>query len=57
MNFGIRSLDAEEVTPALYDFVFVIDGKAVAVLYVKVYKEGELKEKSDEDLNYMIHNF
>ena len=57
MNFGTRSLDAEEVTPALYDFVFVIDGKAVAVLYVKVYKEGELKEKSDEDLNYMIHNF
>ena len=56
-NFGTRSLDAEEVTPALYDFVFVVDDKAVAVLYVKVYKEGELKDKEDTDLNYMIHNF
>lgn len=56
-NYGERYLNPEEVSPALYDFVFLVNDKPVAVLYVKMYKEGELSDKTDAELDSMIHNF
>lgn len=56
-NYGSFYLNPEDCEAGIYDFVFVVDGKAVANMYVKIYKEQELVNKTDEELNKLIETF
>lgn len=56
-NYGSFYLNPEDCEAGIYDFVFVVDGKAVANMYVKMYKEQELANKTDEELNKLIETF
>ena len=43
-----------EYDPGLIDLVFTRDGKAVALLLTKFYKEGELDSKTDAELDKLM---
>ena len=56
-NWGEFYLHNDENPAGAYDFVFVIDGKAVAVFATQFYKEPELEEKTDEELGKLVSGF
>ncbi len=47
-------LNPEDAEPGLYDFVFTNNGKAVATLLTRFYEEGELEDKSDDELKSIM---
>lgn len=55
--WGEYYLNNDECDPVAYDFVFVSDGKAVAVFTAQFYKEGELENMSDAELDKLVSSF
>ena len=53
--WGNFYLNEEECEPGYYDFVFTYEGKAIAVLLTRFYKDGELSAKSDAELEALMH--
>ena len=53
-HWGSFYLNHEEVEPGLYDFVFIYDNKVFATMLTKFYKNDELSEKSDSDLEKLM---
>ena len=53
-HWGSFYLHPEEVEPGLYDFVFIYDNKVFATMLSKFYKNDELSEKSDSDLEKLM---
>ena len=51
-NFYLHQEDCE---PGYYDFVFTYEGKAIAVLTTRFYKVGEISDKSDAELEALMH--
>ena len=52
--WGSFYLHPEEVDPGLYDFVFIHDNKVFATMLTKFYKNDELTDKSDSDLEKLM---
>ena len=53
-TWGSFYLQKDECEPGYYDFVFTYDGKAIATLLTRFYKEGELSGKSDAELEKLM---
>ncbi len=53
-SWGEFYLNPEDAEPGLYDFVFVIEGRAAAVLLTRFCAEGELEGKSDAELEALM---
>ena len=53
--WGNFYLNPEECEPGYYDFVFTYEGKAIATLVTKFYKEGEIDGKSGSELEALMH--
>lgn len=53
--WGSFYLNGEDCEPGYYDFVFTCEGKAIAVLQTRFCQEGELSEKSGEELESLMH--
>ena len=56
-QWGAFYLNPVDADPGVYDIVFVKGGKAVAAMEAKFFKEGDLTDKSDDDLRAMMKNF
>ncbi len=54
ISWGDFYLHPEEVEAGYYDFVFTYEGKAVAKMLTRFYKERDLDGKTDEQLDAMI---
>ncbi|MBQ7715762.1 MAG: hypothetical protein IJT70_07835 [Clostridia bacterium] len=54
-QWGAFYLNPEECEPGYYDFVFTFEGKAIATLPTRFYKEGELTGKSAAELEALMH--
>ena len=54
-QWGSFYLNKEECEPGYYDFVFTYEGKAIAVLQTRFYKDGDLSAKSDAQLEALMH--
>ena len=54
-EWGSFYLNKDECEPGYYDFVFTYEGKAIATLLTRFYKEGELSDKSDAELEALMH--
>ena len=54
--WGSFYLHPEECEPGYYDFVFTYEGKAIATLLTRFYKEGELSSLSDDELEDLIES-
>ncbi len=54
-EWGSFYLNKEECEPGYYDFVFTYEGKAIATLLTRFYKEGELSAKPDAELEALMH--
>ena len=52
--WGSFYLQPDENEPGEYDFVFTYEGKAIAVMLARFYPEGELTDKSDEELEALM---
>ena len=52
--WGSFYLHPEECEPGYYDFVFTYEGKAIATLLTRFYKEGELSAKSGAELEALM---
>lgn len=55
-EWGSFYLHPEECEPGYYDFVFTYEGKAIATLLTRFYKEGELSSLSDDELEDLIES-
>ena len=55
-EWGSFYLNKEECEPGYYDFVFTYEGKAIATLLTRFYKEGELSSLSDDELEDLIES-
>ena len=55
MEWGSFYLNKEECEPGYYDFVFTYEGKAIATLLTRFYNENELTDKSDAELEALMH--
>ena len=55
-EWGSFYLNKEECEPGYYDFVFTYEGKAIATLLTRFYKEDELTVKSDAELEDLIES-
>ena len=53
--WGSFYLSPEECEPGYYDFVFTYEGKAIATLLTRFYAENELSDKSDAELEALMH--
>ena len=53
--WGNFYLGEAEHEPGYYDFVFTYEGKAIATLLTRFYKDGELSGKSDAELEELMH--
>ena len=53
--WGSFYLHPEECEPGYYDFVFTYEGKAIATLLTRFYNENELTDKSDAELEALMH--
>ena len=53
-HWGSFYLHPDEVEPGLYDFVFIHDNKVFATMLTKFYKNDELTDKSDSDLEKLM---
>ena len=56
-SWGEYYLHPEEVAAGYYDLVFAKDGKAVAMMQIKLFKEEELNGKSDDELKGLMKSF
>ena len=56
-QWGALYVNPDNAQPGVYDIVFVKDGKAVAVMEAKFFKELSLQDKSDDELRAMMKNF
>ena len=56
-QWGSLYLNPDSAQPGVYDIVFVKDGKAVAVMEAKFFKEMSIQEKSDDELRAMMKDF
>lgn len=54
-TWGSFYLNPDEYEPGYYDFVFTYEGKAIATLVTRYYKEGELDDKSGTELEALMH--
>ena len=52
--WGEFYLNNDELEPGYYDFVFTYQEKAIATLLTRFYKEGELENKSDSELEEIM---
>ena len=52
--WGSFYLNPEEVNPGLYDFVFLNNNKVFATMLTNFYKNDELSEKSDAELEQLM---
>nr|WP_297703053.1 hypothetical protein [uncultured Butyrivibrio sp.] len=55
-EWGSFYLHPEECEPGYYDFVFTYEGKAIATLLTRFYKDGELSSLSDDELEDLIES-
>ena len=55
-SWGDFYLHKDECEPGYYDFVFTYEGKAIATLLTRFYKEDELTVKSDAELEDLIES-
>ncbi len=53
--WGNFYLHPDECEPGYYDFVFTYEGKAIATLLTRFYKEGEISARSDAELEALMH--
>ena len=53
-HWGSFYLHHEEVEPGFYDFVFIYNNKVFAIMPTKFYKNDELSEKSDSELEQLM---
>lgn len=53
-HWGSFYLHPEEVEPGWYDFVFLYDNKVFATLLTRFYKDRELLDKSDSELEELM---
>jgi len=53
-HWGSFYLHPEEVNPGYYDFVFIYNNKVFAIMPTKFYKNDELSEKSDSELEQLM---
>ncbi len=49
-DWGEFYLNPEDAQPGYYDFVFVYEGKAIAILLTRFYDEGQLENLTDKEL-------
>ena len=56
-QWGSLYVNPDNAQPGVYDIVFVKDGKAVAVMEAKFFKELSLQDKSDDELRAMMKDF
>ena len=54
-EWGSFYLHPEECEPGYYDFVFTYEGKAIATLLTRFYNENEITDKSDAELEALMH--
>ena len=55
-EWGSFYLHPEECEPGYYDFIFTYEGKAIATLLTRFYKDGELSSLSDDELEDLIES-
>ena len=53
-NWGSFYLHPEEVNPGYYDFVFIFNDKVFATMLTRFFKEDELHDKSDSELEELM---
>ena len=53
-HWGSFYLHPDEVAPGYYDFVFIYKSKVFATMLTRFYKENEIYEKSDAELEQMM---
>lgn len=53
-QWGSFYLNPDDCEPGYYDFVFTYEGKAIAVLQTRFYKDGEISGKSDAELEKLM---
>ena len=53
-QWGSFCLNPDDCEPGYYDFVFTYEGKAIAVLQTRFYKDGEISGKSDAELEKLM---
>ncbi len=53
-HWGSFYLHPEEVEPGYYDFVFLYNNKVFATMLTKFYKESEIDQKTDSDLENLM---
>ena len=55
--WGSMYFHPEECEPGYYDLVFVSESNIVAMMQIKIFSEGELSDKSDDELNALMKSF
>ena len=53
-HWGSFYLNPEEVSPGYYDFVFIYKNKVFATMLTHLYKEEEISDKSDSELEELM---
>lgn len=53
-QWGSFLLNPDDCEPGYYDFVFTYEGKAIAILQTRFYKDGEISGKSDAELEKLM---
>lgn len=53
-QWGSFYLNPTDCQPGYYDFVYVYEGKAIAKMLTYFYADGEIQEKSDEELEKLM---
>ncbi|MBR3508123.1 MAG: hypothetical protein IKO03_05035 [Lachnospiraceae bacterium] len=53
-QWGSFYLNPADCQPGYYDFVYVYEGKAIAKMLTYFYADGEIQEKSDEELEKLM---
>ena len=55
--WGSMYFNPEECEPGYYDLVFVSESGIVAMMQIKIFSDGELIDKSDDELNALMKSF
>lgn len=55
--WGSMYFNPEECEPGYYDLVFVSESGIVAMMQIKIFSDGELSDKSDDELNALMKSF
>ena len=56
-SWGAFYVNPADWQPGYYDLVFTKDGKAVALMQIKYFNDGEIQGKSDEELTALMKSF